>query len=529
MIRTVLSFTLTPARLVYPVFGLAGCAIVGLGLAAELTVNQALAVVFTLIVITLWNFDRLSGLIAGLIFFMTKAFWVRVAFGLDSSLYSSNGFDLLGVTPPVLLAALIMWQLCLAWSSREKLLVDRSRKLTAIFSVIALASIFLGSPLVGLGGFERNILPNMLIIFLGASLINNRLQFDKLAKSLLVLGLISCLYAIGQYAMGLYPWEVSWFRNLTFDDGLSGWLTIGLRGIEFRVFSIFYGYMDFFFTNVLIFILAMSFEESWDKRWRSVYGLYLIFWLAILFLSLERMAVLMTILGAIAVKFSISSRDIRKRIAGIAVISSLFVYIALLAGGPFLKSTGADKLIRLAELASPFQASSIVDRTETKWLPAVETIINHPLGVGIGYGSQTRAKDSAMLSSYFVQPHNELIQKTMETGILGGLIYLLLLISIFNDSLKVSKIQWSKPAGVALTSGTIVLGICGLVNLPFSGSSGLLYWLLAGSLLGLKDSFGTGDPAGMSQFETSAKQLSQKADMQNGATVQDETGNTSAE
>ena len=38
-----------------------------------------------------------------------------------------------------------------------------------------------------------------------------------------------------------------------------------------------------------------------------------------------------------------------------------------------------------------------------------------------------------------------------------------------------------------MLSGTIAFWICGLVNLPFCGASGLVYWSLAGSALAAKN------------------------------------------
>jgi O-antigen ligase len=145
-------------------------------------------------------------------------------------------------------------------------------------------------------------------------------------------------------------------------------------------------------------------------------------------------------------------------------------------------------LVRLAELANPFKASSLNDRVQTKWGPALETIKSNPFGVGIGFGSQTKASREAEESNNYVQPHNELIQKVLETGFAGGILYLLLLIYLFKDFKIISKFEDSdRLFGFAMIAVTITFWICGLVNLPFSGTSGLLYWALAGAALALKD------------------------------------------
>jgi hypothetical protein len=160
----------------------------------------------------------------------------------------------------------------------------------------------------------------------------------------------------------------------------------------------------------------------------------------------------------------------------------------LVLASPYLKSTGAANLTRLAELANPFSAHSIDDRMENKWGPSLETIKANPMGVGIGYGSQTKAKGQAEQGGFFVQPHNELIQKVLETGFIGGIVFLLLLIYTYRDFLAIRAFDSSGFCfGVGMAAITLSFWICGLVNLPFSGTSGLVYWTMAGAALGLKD------------------------------------------
>ncbi len=468
----------SPHMIVAAVVGLSTAGAIWFGI----TFNQTLAIALSLVCLTIWVRDRLSGLIASTIFFMSKSFWVRLSFAIEGP-----GFDLLGITPALLLAGLIVYQMIIDSSTGTRPCSNRIHRLMAAFAAISLTTIvYSGSPIVGLGGFERNVLPNMMILFLAGSVIADKTGALRLLKALMVFGLISTIYAIGQYALGLYPWEQAWFRTLAVEDGLSGWLTIGLRGIEFRIFSLYYGYMDFFFSNLLIFTLATACRSEWTGAWRRINGLYAASWIVILTLSLERMPIVMTLVVFLALKYMRSSNDGRRRIAVASFATGVTLYGILLWGGPALKSTGAEKLIRLAELANPFQATSILDRTETKWLPAIETIASNPWGVGIGYGSQTKARASADASGNYIQPHNELVQKTLETGVVGGLIYLLLLLAIFRDNLILFRNKDMMTIGAGLVAVTLAFWICGMVNLPFSGSSGLLYWLWAGIAPGMK-------------------------------------------
>jgi O-antigen ligase len=492
-------------------------AITGLVCAVGITCNQLISIVLSMTVLILWFNDKLTGTISGIFLYLTKSFWVRLAFALDIRISGEPGFDLLGIIPALLLAAITILELYSRLSRGDRICPDRSRKLLAAFIALNFLSVFnpSSSVTIGLAGIERNIIPNITMLYLLASVITERKHLVTLVKAFLVLGIISCVYAIGQYFVVLYPWEFDWFRQIALDNGLSGRMTIGLRGIEFRLFSIFYGYMDFFFTNVLIFAMALTHKDNLVGKWRKLRIFYFISWWVILALSIERMPLIMTLVVMLVVKYMMASAGKRRKMIWRSTLAIGVIYTILLIAGPALKSTGADKLIRLAELANPFAAGSINDRAENKWGPALETIKGNPLGVGIGYGSQTMAKNEAAQSGFLIQPHNELIQKTLEAGYLGGLLYLLFFIALYKDFLKLGRTSENKAFGYAILSGTVALGMCGMVNLPFCGASGLVYWSLAGAALAVKD---------MQVFDNlEGYQILNSADKNNSELMQNET------
>jgi len=455
------------------------------------SINQILAVLMSSIVLIIWSQSKPNGFIAALLFFFVKPVFVRMAYAVDTSFGTSDSFDLLGITPALLLAGLIIWHLYMRMSSGEKITVGRTRLLIVLFSVVAFASILnpANSVMLGLGGFERNVLPNMMVLLTASFVFADILDAKKLLKALILLGLASCVYGIGQYFPGLYPWEKGWILNVAFKESSAGWLTTGLRGVEFRLFSFFFNYMDFTFSNALIFTLAISFGTELEGMWKKVRILYIILWFIVLLLSLERMPLLMSIVAMAAVYYLNSEKRTRKRIVWKVATLLTLLLLTLSLASPYLKSTGADKLIRLAELANPFAAASIEDRMFSNWTPTLQTITANPLGVGIGYGSQTRANSIAARSDFWVEPHNELLQKTLETGIFGGIIFLLLGISVFRDGLRLSRSYGpEKRLGIGFVAGTIGFWLCGMVNVPFSGSSGLLYWTIAGVVLSLSES-----------------------------------------
>lgn len=455
-----------------------------------ITCNQALAISLTLVVLTLWQRDKLRGTLAATMFFLTKAFFVRIAFAVDSAVTEATRFDLLSITPALVLLVLILWQLYIDIVADRLVLTRSTRVLLTIFAAFAVLSVMnpMNSWFNGLAGFERVVLPNMMILFLFASVVRDERDVGLIVRSLLVLGAISCSYSIGQFALGAYPWETEWLREVAFRDSTQG-LTIGLRGIELRVFSVFYGYMDFFFTNVIIFTLVLSCGSAWNRPWQRLRIIYCVLWFAILGLTLERMPLLMSLVAATTMYWIRSDRRRRRRILISAAGAMLLLIVCLSAVGPILRDTEIAKFVRLAEMANPLSATSLADRAERNWMPTLEIIRSHPLGVGVGFGSQTVATETVRQSGLWMGPHNELLQKALETGIPGALVYLLLLISVYRDGLR--GLRLSK--NVARFSGgmlavSLAFWICGLVNLPFVGGGGLTYWALAGALVAVTPS-----------------------------------------
>lgn len=455
-----------------------------------ITLNQSFAVIISLIVLTTWIYNRSSGVILALIFFFTKPFFLRIAYGIDYRLTGAAGFDLLGIAPALLLAGLILSGLYSRLTQGERICPDKTRILMIIFAGLGFLSIFFptNSVLVGFGGFERNILPNMMILFLTASVFSGESDAMKILKAMLILGVVSCLYGLGQHILGYYPWEKDWLSGVAFNKSSEGWLTIGERGIELRVFSLFYGYMDFTFTNALIFTLVLACNQVFRGVWGKIRTGYFILWSAILLVTLERMPIMMSLVSLAIVYYLRSSQNRKRSVVWIAATAAVILLAALTAAGPFLRDTRIPKFIRLAELANPLKASSISERAEYIWAPALDIVRSHPMGIGIGHGSGSRAQGVSIEKELHVKPHNELLQKTLETGIVGGLIFLLLLISVFYDAHRLLSARSSMACffGRAMIAGTVGFWMCGLVNLPFSGSSGLAYWALAGVVLSFK-------------------------------------------
>jgi hypothetical protein len=457
------------------------------------SINQLMTLLFALAGVAVLFTGLRNALAYGLLWLFTKSFWVRLAFHFDTA-SGRELTDWMGPAPALYLALL-----CIIAMGQPGFL-DRvgsgPRPLRWLLALGALSLLWLllpaGQIWVKLAGFQRNVFPTMAVAFLALTVISRPEHYRRLCRVLLSFAIVSVAYAILQYLLALPSWERSWFDHIlaTRSQGLSGWLTIGFSGLEFRVYSCYYGYTEFFFSTVGIILASLGCAYHFDDRtarrmWFALVSLFVV----LIVLTLERMPALMLLFGLLtAWSLTADRRTFRRRVAGSMTVLLLLWGLMRLTLPVFLLSD-VDKLVRLAELSNPLTATSIQDRISHEWRDAVNAIAARPWGSGLGYGSQTRAKAEAQRTGTLVAPHNEVLQKSLELGLLGGVLLIGLLVSqwrfvqqrLFGGGLPHTI------RGVLLGYAAMLIAFvaCGMVNLSFSGTMGVLFWLFTGITWGL--------------------------------------------
>jgi O-antigen ligase len=451
--------------------------------------NQIFAVLFVVGGLTAWLYGFRAALVYGLVGLFSKGLWLRIAYHLDSS---SSALDAgwLGSTP-----ALFLTLVSLAALYEIALVQPRVRRIEPLrwlwlFGAVAALTVFIpgGSPLVKLAGLQRQFFPAVTVAALGFVAFRDADTFRKINRALLYFSILAVAYALVQHLAGMPFWERSWFESLYASKavGLTGWLTVGPAGLEFRVYSCYYSYTEFFFTTVGIALLNLGMLRSGASRAdRRLFGLFAVLFLWLLAVTLERMPILMLLAGVLAIWTVAEGRRLfRKRLVISAAVAMGLWLVALFTLTAYLNS-GIDKLVRLAELTNPFAASSIQDRVSNQWSTSLAAVAERPWGWGPGYGSATRAAAQAARSGQYVAPHNELLQKAVELGIVGMLVFAALLVSLW-------RYVWRRVYGGSIPepARSMLVGylgmfvaylLCGMVNLTFSGTMGVLFWMTTGA------------------------------------------------
>ncbi|MFQ5608004.1 MAG: O-antigen ligase family protein, partial [Candidatus Zixiibacteriota bacterium] len=432
-----------------------------------------------------------TGAMYSLLFFCIKPAVWRLAYHLDATGGTHPAVDLLRYSGGLFLSLICAIIIVKHIVERRPLIQSRLDLTLALFIVWYTISIFnpQTSLFLGLAGFERNIFPTLFLFFVGREIMNTEQDLTRFIKVVTVFAIVALAYGLKHSLSGLWGFEQTFFTDKFYSSGLDGWLTVGIKGIEFRTFGAFYGYMEFTFTAALwgALLLAQDFRPL-GKRWRTAKWMVGALLVALLVSSLERTPIMMVIAGLLTVWYVRSEKRRRVRIL---VLSGVAVGVIVFVSALFqrqLEATGVAKLQRLSEITDPASASSIQDRIDRMWTPTVRIILANPIGVGSGYGSQTVATASAAGSQLAVQPHNEFLQKALETGWPGAALFAVSLGLIFHRLMKSATLTDNRTLRNAAAAGCGIVAafvLCGQVNLPFSGASGSFFWFTSGALISL--------------------------------------------
>ncbi len=424
-----------------------------------------------------------------LVFLCFKPALWRLTYHLDYLYGSQPSVDLLRYSAGLYLTALCVMVIGKRLLENRKTLQYKLDLTIALFiGVYALAIVNPhNSPIAGLAGFERTIFPTVAVFFLAGEVIKTKKDILALIKVITITALVTTVYGLKHAISGLWGFEITAFDDLFAREGFDGWLTIGIKGIEFRTFSTFFGYMEFTFTLALWGIMLLGFKfRSLSKRWRALRWLTAAAMILLLALSLERTPILMIIVGLLTSWYIRSDRRKRSRIALISATIAVVIVSGITIFEQQLEATGIAKLERIAELGDPSKAASIQDRIDRMWKPTLRIIASNPLGVGAGYGSQTVASAQSAGSGFLTQPHNELLQKALEAGWLAAVLFAAIVVMLFRELKRLSETATDKTIRrlTALGCGIVAaFAFCGQINLPFSGPEGMFFWFVTGALI----------------------------------------------
>lgn len=269
-----------------------------------------------------------------------------------------------------------------------------------------------------------------LIYFAAADLAREEKFRLKIIKAIWISGTLAAILALTQFTLPFF-WGLDktlkiWKNLAGFFLGSSlgklvaensSWLVNVSGETRMRAFGFFPDPHMFSFFASLCFFVGLGYfiwERNW--KWKIPVGFALIFiFLAIIF-SFSRGSYLGLLAGSL---FFLNIFLVRLGNAGkIAIVGAILVFLAAV----FFQKTVQSRIASIFD----FKEGSNAERIEN-WRQAVEVVENYPL-IGIGLGNYASYINPASSERSSIYAHNLFLDIAAETGILNGIIFIILIL-----------------------------------------------------------------------------------------------------
>jgi O-antigen ligase len=351
-----------------------------------------------------------------------------------------------------------------------------------VISTLYTFDIIYAPPLMTIWGWRWVCIP-ILLFFVGRTVGQKENTLPLFYKMLVVLLLILSSYAVFQAAIGLPVFDRYWFERLPNTEQASSIIegSFFIAGKP-RIPSMTQGHVSFTLLSGYLFLLVLFIPDYMlSKNYKRLRLLALFVTGLYLFITLERSAIGMIGLGIGVAVFM----KMRWKVGRISII---LLSIIGLAGGflvnsidpsqiPWTKDTIAFR--RVFELANPARANTVVGRAKVVWPQALQRLFENPLGYGLGT-FHTTSQNQKLDFSFFIPPHNMYLQIILETGIIGLIVFVLLILVYVRVLLRARLRREDRNITIgAITSLTAILAIA-MVNYPLELPVAFFFWFLMG-------------------------------------------------
>lgn len=422
-----------------------------------------------------------TGVFTLLILSTTTGFFSRLA------LYLSKGwapFDFIRFSIEIGIifytAALVLRQIKHREASNHS--IDFLAWTNFIFCTICVFNFSLAGPQVTLWGWRWTCLP-MLLYFLGRNIPYSETYAKRVNQMFVVLLLLQSIYAIIQSTIGLPPPDQYWL-NLYVQQGaqsrsmIEDGIYIAGR-VRYPSLAVGHTYFSYILAASFIWVLLTPAKTF---RYPHLKPIVLSMGIICILVTAERVAIGMI---AIGVGVAIAMQMRRQLGRWLFLFSSIIIIFGLsllstIDTQSIPKTENSVVIVRILELVNPLKAETVRWRLGTIWPKALTRIIENPLGYGLGTYETIRFNQEQFDAGigYYFPPHNAYLQRALETGVIGLLLYLWLIIAYCRILIKVYiKYRYKFVVNaLALTVAVLLLGLFDPVQPPLT----FFFWFTMG-------------------------------------------------
>jgi O-antigen ligase len=278
----------------------------------------------------------------------------------------------------------------------------------------------------------RFLASSILLHFLGFYAFDNEQQVWRLLRVFWFTAVLVCLYGFLQLWRGYTAVELAWIEELA--------ATMKIAGTDnYRLMSTMGSAVDLsFFLALAITTIFGLLLFRWRQHWPYLIHLAL-FTIALLF-TYVRAAWVAALGGCLFLLALYVWRDKRLRLLypsllALALILVLLYPSILRTATPYVKTPALQ--LRLLSLADPLDDKSMQDRFQ-RWNEIWQVITAYPQGIGVGMTGAASLRYADEPSPAPITPDNTYLRVLLETGWIGLLLFLWLLLSILFRGLMLS-------------------------------------------------------------------------------------------
>jgi len=351
-----------------------------------------------------------------------------------------------------------------------------------IFCTICMFNFSLAGPQVTLWGWRWTCLP-MILYFLGRNIPYSEVYTKHFNQMFVVLLFLQSVYAIIQATIGLPPHDQYWL-NLYIQQGtqtrsmIEDGIYIAGR-VRYPSLTVGHTYFSYILAASFLWVLL---TPAKTLRYPRLKHITLLIGIICIIVTAERVAI-----GMIAIGIGVAIAMQMRRQFGrwLFLFSSVIILFGLLALSTIdtqaiPKTENNVVVVRILELVNPLKAETVRWRLEIVWPEAMTRIIENPLGYGLGTYETIRFNQEQFDAGigYYFPPHNTYVQRALETGVIGLLLYLWLMFAYCRMLVRAYiKYRYKFVVNaLALTFAVLLLGLFDPVQPPLT----LFFWFTMG-------------------------------------------------
>jgi hypothetical protein len=372
---------------------------------------------------------------------------------------------------------------------KEHVITNKLDKWVTIYIIVNILYVFINQDgiIYGIYGARLDLFP-MVMYFMARRYFQGKEDIEGLLNIIMICSIIDMGYGLFQYIAGVPAFATVRLEDTEIVDTWKKGYRISnfgfLEGFE-KLWSASGGSYHLFYPITFFAIILLNVKNIYmGKIFIVLKYIFLIMFFLLLCTGTERTPIAMLFIGIAISRLSLSSfKELYRTSWKCLATFGGFLIIVVMISSVF-SSADNYKMYRFSQLANPFSADTVKGREEVNWANALEYIKENPLiGLGLGAGSSLGMREDLRKVATLVAPHNMYLLIAMDMGVVGLLIFIILVVNIFIFIGRTEQyVSNTMSAGLlrGMQGGIMAVLASGMTNIPLQYHVGIFFWFFIG-------------------------------------------------